>query len=95
VHSTTFHLSSLTFVRHQQFEAEPVVLLTALCEFTAQILDMELPPGSRILGARLLQGSGNGDNTHGAAAAAQGGSNAVRLLLLTSSQLICYVIKAP
>jgi hypothetical protein len=61
----------------------------------SQILDMELPPGSRILGARLLQGSGDGSIVDDAASSAQGSSNAVRLLLLTSSQLICYVISAP
>jgi hypothetical protein len=63
--------------------------------FIAQILDMELPPGSRVLGARLMQGSGDGHISEDAASPAQGSSNAVRLLLLTSLQLICYVIKAP
>jgi hypothetical protein len=50
--------------------------------FIAQILGMELPPGSTILGARLLQGSSDSNITNHAVAAAQGSSNAVRLLLL-------------
>jgi hypothetical protein len=61
---------------------------------------MELPAGTRVLGARLLQDGGSELSSSAAAAQdggkpEQGAGTAVRLLLLTSTQLICYVIKGP
>jgi hypothetical protein len=53
---------------------------------------MELSAGSRILGARLMQQRGNVLGSEGTAAA-PGSSAPVHLLLLTSSQLICYTFK--
>uniref|UniRef100_A0A383V828 Uncharacterized protein n=1 Tax=Tetradesmus obliquus TaxID=3088 RepID=A0A383V828_TETOB len=62
-----------------------------------QILDMELPAGSRVLGARLLQGRGSGAAAAAAngGAASQGASTTACLLLLTSSELICYTLQGP
>ncbi|WIA32717.1 hypothetical protein OEZ86_005903 [Tetradesmus obliquus] len=62
-----------------------------------QILDMELPAGSRVLGARLLQGRDSGAAAAAAngGAASQGASTTACLLLLTSSELICYTLQGP
>lgn len=71
---------------------------TVLCCAVVQIVDMELPAGSSILGARILPGTSKqqGDEEQAAAAVHQGGScGCLQLLLLTASQLVCYVISAP
>jgi hypothetical protein len=67
-----------------------------------QIVDMELPEGQSILGARLLQlpnsSRSSSDSESGnaaAAAAAEAGPPLLLLLLLTQKQLICYQLKPP
>jgi hypothetical protein len=54
----------------------------------AQIVDMELPDGQTILGARLVEITG-GSSSGGSAA------TTAALLLLTQSQLICYHLQQP
>jgi hypothetical protein len=62
------------------------VLCAVLCCAVLQIVDMELPEGQSVLGARLVQVLGGG----GSSGAAQ-----TVLLLLTQSQIVCYQLKAP
>lgn len=59
-------------------------LLCCAVLYCVQIVDMELPAGQSVLGARLVQVQGGGS-----------GAAETVLLLLTQSQLVCYQLKSP
>lgn len=73
-------------VTHGQFNRLNMPFFVICCAVLrcVQIVDMELPAGQSVLGARLVQVQGGGSRAADTA-----------LLLLTQSQIVCYQLKSP